>query len=82
VKYKVEGCVVPVDGETDVAYAVTPISRWYKAEDHFEAAAMFILDHSEVNCSVILVVGEDYSLGSYPLEHVKHRADYLCGLRW
>jgi hypothetical protein len=40
VKYKVEGCVVPVDGETDVAYAVTPISRWYKAEDHFEAAAL------------------------------------------
>ena len=48
-KYKTEACVVPVDGEPDPlkqAYLVrvTPITKWYEADSHFEAAAMLILD--------------------------------------
>ena len=71
--YKVEGCIIP---------DVDPFSRWYAAESHLDAAGMFLLDNPKVNCETILVVGEDYSLGSYPLESVKCKADYLCGLRW
>ena len=39
-------------------------------------------ENPEVNDKTILVVGEDYSIGSYPLENEKWKADYLCGLRW
>jgi hypothetical protein len=81
-KYKVEGCVVPVDGVPGVAYVVTPISRWYTAESHFDAAAMLILDNPEINCKDIHVVDEDYNLGCYPLDGVKWKADYMVGLRW
>ena len=81
-KYKVEGCIVPVDAEPDVAYVVTPVTQWYEADTHFEAAAKFILDHPEINCSDIWVVDENYQMGMYPLENVKWKADYLCGLRW
>ena len=78
---KIEGCVIP-DVDPYTAVIVEPFSKWYVAESHLDAAGMFILDNPEVNCLTILVVGEDYSLGSYPLEHVKIKADYLCGLRW
>jgi hypothetical protein len=81
-RYKAEGCIVPVDGEPDVAYVVTPITKWYEADSHFEAAAMLVLDHPEINCSDIWVVDELYQMGLYPLEQVKWKADYLCGLRW
>ncbi len=81
-KYNTEGCVVPVDAEKGVAYVVTPITKWYEADSHFEAAAMLILDHPEINGSDIWVVDENYKMGLYPLENVKWKADYLCGLRW
>ena len=80
-KYKVEGGMVPDANPQDVVI-VEPLSKWYEAESHFDAAAMFILEYPESNCKTILVVGEDYSLGSYPLDNVKWKADYLCGLRW
>ena len=60
-KYKVEGCIIP-DVDPQTAVIVEPFSKWYDAENHFDAAGMFILEHPEVNCLVILVVGEDYSL--------------------
>ena len=80
-KYKVEGCIIP-DANPQQTVIAKPISKWYEAESHFEAAAMFILENPKVNDKTILVVGEDYSLGSYPLDNVKWKADYLCGLRW
>ena len=43
---------------------------------------MLILDYPEINCSDIWVVDELYQMGLYPLEQVKWKADYLCGLRW
>ena len=80
-KYKVEGSIIP-DANPQDTVIVEPFSKWYEAESHFDAAAMFILEYPESNCKTILVVGEDYSLGSYPLDNVKWKADYLCGLRW
>ena len=80
-KYKVEGCIVP-DVDPCTAVIVEPISKWYDASTHLDAAGLFMLDHPNVNCKVILVVDEDYNLGSYPLEHAEVSADYHCGLRW
>ena len=94
-KYKVEGCIVPELQDapegmetktvtvTDVSQltCISPFSKWYVANNHLDAASMFILDYPEVNCKTILVVGEDYSLGDYPLDSVKLNADYICGLR-
>ena len=79
-KYKVEGCVVP-EQSPDQVMIVTPFSKWYQADTHLDAASMFLLEYPEVNCATILVVDEDYSLGSYPLDAVKVNADYQCGLR-
>ena len=81
-KYKVEGCIVPNDAEPQEPVIVEPFSKWYDAETHLDAAGMFVLDYPEVNCSDIWVVSEDYQMGMYPLENVKWKADYLCGLRW
>lgn len=79
-RYKVQGCAIPKnDGEPVI---VQPFSKWYEADNHLDAAGMFILEHPEVNCETVLVVDENYELGSYPLEHCKISADYLCGLRW
>ena len=95
-KYKVEGCIVPelTDAPEGMEYKtvvatdasqltfVSTFSKWYVADNHLDAASMFILDYPEVNCATILVVGKDYSLGQYPLDGVKLNADYICGLRW
>ena len=82
-KYKVEGCIIPDDKMVGThVVQLEVVSKWYTAADHFEAAAMFILDHPNVNCKDINVVDEDYNLGCYPLATVKWKADYLCGLRW
>jgi len=84
-KYKADGCVVPDDDpirKESYLVRVRPITKWYEAESHFEAAAMLILDYPEINCSDIWVVDELYQMGLYPLEQVKWKADYLCGLRW
>ena len=79
-KYKVEGCIIP-DVDPYTAVIVAPFSKWYDAENHLDAAGLFILEYPEVNCATLLVVDEDYNLGSYPLDHVKVNADYHCGLR-
>lgn len=88
-KYKVEGCIIPDVDPCDKHWPtingtviVEPFSKWYDAENHLDAAGMFILEYPDVNCLTILVVDEDYNLGSYPLDHVKVNADYQCGLRW
>ena len=80
-KYKVQGCIIPdVDPYTTVM--IEPLSKWYDAETHLDAAGMFILEYPAVNCNTILVVDENYGLGSYPLDAAKFNADYQCGLRW
>ena len=83
INYKVEGYIIPDDkmiGTHVVQHE--SFSKWYVADSHLDAAAMFILDHPTVNGKVIHVVDEDYNLGNYPLDAVKCKADYLCGLRW
>ena len=80
-RYKVEGCIIP-DVDPFTAVMVESFSKWYVADNHLDAASMFILEYPAVNCLTILVVDEDYSLGSYPLDSVKVNADYQCGLRW
>ena len=78
--YKVTGLVAPnVVGEFHLRDC--SLCEWIEADSHLEAAALFILKNSEVNTSPILVVDEDYNMGSYPLENVKRQADYMVGLR-
>ena len=78
-KYKVEGCIVPE--LTDTPDQVRSQTAWYVADNHLDAASMFILEYPEVNCQTILVVDEKYNLGSYSLDSVKIAADYQVGLR-
>ena len=78
-KHKVQGCIIPSSDNHVVV--VEPFSRWYDADNHLDAAGMFILEYPEVNCKDILVVDESYNLGSYPLDHAKMSADYIVGLR-
>ena len=79
IRYKVQGFIRTEKVAGMVL--VEPVSQWFNAGSHLDAAGMFALEHPEVNCETVLVVGEDYSLGSYPLEHAKMSADYIVGLR-
>tara|TARA_R100000479_G_scaffold145266_1_gene80694 strand:- start:112 stop:366 length:255 start_codon:yes stop_codon:yes gene_type:complete len=81
-KYKVQGNVLPADktqGE-HIVQAHT-VSGWVDADTPLDAAAMFILDNSDVNSSPVLVVDTDYNIANYPLENVKIIIDYMVGLR-
>jgi hypothetical protein len=79
-KYKVQGTVAPnVVGEFHLQDC--DHCEWFEADSHLGAAAMFILNHPEVNCEPILVVDEEYKIGCYPLEAVKIEADFVVGLR-
>lgn len=79
-RFKAQGLVAPnVVGEFQLQDC--KLYEWTEADSHLEAAAMFILNHPEVNCEPILVVDEEYNMGCYPLEAVKIQADFLVGLR-
>tara|TARA_Y100000361_G_scaffold102263_1_gene92055 strand:- start:87 stop:338 length:252 start_codon:yes stop_codon:yes gene_type:complete len=81
-KYKVQGNVLPID-KTQGEHMVQAhtISQWVDADSPLDAAAMFILDNSDVNSSPVLVVDTDYNIANYPLENVKIIIDYMVGLR-
>ena len=79
-EYRVVGMVAPnVVGEFHLQDC--NLGEWIEADSHLEAAALFILEHPEVNCEPVLVVDKEYNTGCYPLEAVKIQADFLVGLR-
>jgi len=78
-RYKVQVNIMP-DSSDGFAF-IKPLSEWVDADSHLEAAALFILDNPDVSCPVVWVVDEDYQMGTYPLDHVKLRADFIVGLR-
>ena len=80
--FKVQANILPADkttGEHIVQAGV--VSQWLDADSPLDAAAKFILDHPEVNCSPVLVVDTDYNIANYPLDNVKITIDYMVGLR-
>ena len=78
-RYKVQANIIPDD--SDGLVHIKPLSQWVDADSHLEAAALFKLDNPEVNCTV-WVVDEDYQMGTYPIDHVELRADFIVGTRW
>ena len=84
-RYRVQGVQTPdTDGQYNMTHVVNGqdvISGWYVADTSLGAAAMFVLDHPEVNNDPILVVSEMYDMGNYPVHAAKWAADHLVGLR-
>ena len=82
-RYKVQVNIVPDNAVSKGEFVhIAPLSEWVDADSHLEAAALFILDNPDVSCSTVWVVDEDYQMGTYPLDHVKLRADFVVGTRW
>ena len=81
-KYKVQGNVLPANKQQGehIVQART-VSGWVDADSPLDAAAMFILDNSDVNSRHELVVDTDYNIANYPLDNVKIIIDFMVGLR-
>jgi hypothetical protein len=75
-KYKVEAYYIGNEETYQVA------TEWVTTNTHLDACAIVLLNLPNVQwLDPILVVDENYNIGSYSSDCVKDHADFMVGLR-